>query len=100
MPSRQGWRAFARPLLDRLLVARPVRELGVVLQEDQADRPDRPVAVLGEDQLRPTGILGVLLVVVLVAVEEADEVRVLLDCSRLAEVGEDGPLVGPLLGGA
>jgi hypothetical protein len=32
---------------------------GIVLEEDQADRPYRAVAVLGEDQLGSAGILGV-----------------------------------------
>ena len=33
--------------------------------------PDRPVAVLGDDQFRHPGLIGLVLVVVLVAVEEA-----------------------------
>ena len=55
--------------------------------------PDRAVAVLGEDQLGAARVLGVLVVVV-VAVEEADEVGVLLDRAGLAQVGEDRALVG------
>jgi len=70
-----------------------------VLEEDEADRADGAVAVLGEVELRDPGRLG-LGVVVLVAVEEADEVGVLLDRAGLAEVGEDRPLVGALLRGA
>src|SRR3954451_12519896 len=128
MPGRQGWRALegewiansgllgvgelvalaadvvdgrslAGGLLDGPLLARPVRELGVVLEEDQADRAHRAVPVLGEDQLRAAGVLGVGVVVV-VAVEEADHVGVLLDRAGLAQVGEDRSLVGPLLRGA
>src|SRR4051794_22787065 len=92
-------RSLARRLLDRLLLARPVGELGVVLEEDQADRPDRAVAVLREDQLGSARVLG-LGVVVVVAVQEPDDVGVLLDRPGLSEVGEDGPLVRPLFGGA
>ena len=76
-----------------------IGELRVVLQEDQPDGADRAVAVLGEDQLGAARILGVL-VVVIVAVEEADHVRVLLDRARLAQVREDRALVGALLRGA
>ena len=54
--------------------------------------PDGAVAVLGEDELGDISrdeIVGVLLVVV-GAVEEHDEVGVLLYGAGLAEVGEDG----------
>ena len=42
-------------------------------------------------------LVGALVVVVLVAVDEGDEVGVLLDATRLAQVGEDRPLVLALL---
>src|SRR5215216_246674 len=90
-------RALAGPLLDGLLLPRPVRELRVVLEEDEADGSDRPVSVLGEDQLRPAGVLG-LGVVVIVAIEEADDVGVLLQGAAFSQVREDRALVGPLLG--
>src|SRR5512132_2035104 len=121
MPSLHGWRspdrgepansellgvrqvldrgALARRLLERLLLARPVGELRVVLEEDEADRAYGAVAVLGEDQLGAAGILG-LGVVVVVAIEEADDVGVLLDRPGFAQVGEDRPFVGALLGSA
>src|SRR4051794_24165823 len=52
-------RALAGRLLDRLLAATgPVGELGVVLEEDHVDRPDRAVPVLRQDQLGPAGVLG------------------------------------------
>ena len=62
-------------------------------------RAGGPVAVLAEDQLGDTLLVG-LLVVVLVAVDEEDEVGVLLDRAGLAQVGEDRPLVLALLDGA
>ena len=52
--------------------------------------------MLGANDLGEALLLG-LLVVVLVAVDEEDQVRVLLDGARLAEVGEDRTLVVPLL---
>src|SRR4051812_15847382 len=127
MPSRQGWRSSddgraansgflgARELitvatdvlcgrapsgwlLHRPLLAGPIGELRIVLEEDEADGAHGAVAVLGEDQLRAALILG-LGVVVVVPVEEADHVRVLLDRAGFAEVGEDRALIGALLGG-
>ena len=57
----------------------------------------RSVAVLGEDDLGEPLLVGLLAVVVLVAVDEDDEIRVLLDRAGLAQVGEDRPLVVTLL---
>ena len=56
--------------------------------------------MLGEDHLGETLRVGLLAVVVLVAVDEEDEVGVLLDRAGLAEVGEDRALVLALLDGA
>src|SRR6478735_4281943 len=92
-------RALTGGLLDRPLVAGPVGELRIVLEEDQSDGAHGAVAVLGEDQLGASRVLR-FLVVVVVAVEEADEVGVLLDCTGLAQVREDRALVGALLGRA
>jgi hypothetical protein len=50
-------RALAGSLLDRAILAGPVGELRVVLQEDEADRPDRSVPVLGDDQLGAARVL-------------------------------------------
>ncbi len=58
---------------------RQVRELGVALQEAELDRVGGAVAVLGEDHLGEPLRVGLLAVVVLVAVDERDEVGVLLD---------------------
>src|SRR5262245_33095624 len=87
-------RPLAGGLFDRPLLARPVGELGIVLEEDKADGADRAVAVLGQNQLGAPGILGVD-VVVIVAVEKADHVGVLLNGARFAQIREDRALVGP-----
>src|SRR3954447_26740341 len=50
-------RALTGRLLDRPLVACPICELRIVLEEDQPDGPDRAVAVLGEDQLGAPRVL-------------------------------------------
>src|SRR3954465_15738285 len=57
------------------------------------------VAVLGDDQVGLARAVGVL-VVVLVAVDEHDEVGVLLDLPGLAQVGEHRALVGARLDAA
>ncbi len=53
--------------------------------------------MLGEDHLRHALLVGLLAEVVLVAVDEEDEVGILLEAARLAEIGEDRPLVVSLL---
>ena len=60
-------------------------------------RPGGAVAVLGDDQLGDAGL--VVGVVVLGAVEEEDDVGVLLDGARLAEVGHPGAAVLAVLDG-
>ena len=83
----------SRGVLLRFLAAvgagREVGEARELLEEGERNRPDRTVAVLGDDEVRLTGPLGVLLVVVLVAVDERDDVGVLLDRARLAKVRQD-----------
>ncbi len=71
-------------------------ELGVLLLEGQRDFADRPVAVLGDDQVGLARTLGVL-VVVLVAVDEHHQVGVLLEVPGLAQIGELGHLRRALL---
>src|SRR4051794_12595442 len=61
-----------------------VGELRVTGQEGKHDVPDRAVPVLGDDDVGFARTLGVA-VVVLVAVDEHDDVRVLLDLARLAQ---------------
>src|SRR5690606_20187925 len=76
-------------------------EAGVDALEGELDRADRTVAVLGEDQLRlAADVLVGILLVVLLAEDEADEVGVLLEVPRFTDVREDRPLVGPQLGRA
>src|SRR5579884_781096 len=70
------------------------RELEVVERrelapEGELDGVRRPVALLGDDDLRDVLLVAVL-VVDLVAVDERDHVGVLLDGARLAQVGEPG----------
>ena len=55
--------------------------------------------MLGDDHLREPLLVRLLTSVVLVAVDEADDVGVLLDRSRLAQVREYGALVVALLDG-
>src|SRR5439155_7156348 len=76
-----------------------IREFRVALQEREPLDAGRSVAVLGEDDLGEALLVG-LLVVVLVAVDEHNEVGVLLDRSGFSQVGEDRPLVVTLLDGA
>src|SRR3954447_19338701 len=68
-----------------LALAVHVGELRVARQECEHDLADGPVAVLGDDDVGLTRALGVA-VVVLVAVDEHDEVGILLDLTRLAQV--------------
>src|ERR1700736_1196339 len=87
------------------LALRPLRRLpggvdeaGLVLEEEQGDVADGAVAVLGHDQL---GLVAVdLFVVEPLPVDEHDQVGVLLDGARLAQVRELGPVVAALLGRA
>src|SRR5205085_11318756 len=68
---------------DRLCRRCQVRELCVPLQERELDRVGRPVPVLGEMDLGQP-LLVALVVVVLVAIDEHDQVCVLLDRPGLA----------------
>src|ERR1700761_5341693 len=78
-----------------------VGELGVLLLEGQDDLADGAVAVLGDDDVGLALPLGVL-VVVLVAVDEHDQVGVLLNLAGLTQVRQDRLLVvlASLLDGA
>src|SRR5690625_6615173 len=62
-----------------------VLEPGVVALEGDRDGLGGAVAVLGHDQVGLTGAGGLLLVVVL-AVDQQDQIRVLLDRAGLAQV--------------
>src|SRR2546422_5316672 len=104
-PNRSGEGAPASPhrrLGSTLLVQRRARaavclrlprhlavlEARVLLQEGQLDLADGAVALLGDVDLGDTLLLAVLGVVVLVAVEEADDVRVLLYRAGFAKIRE------------
>src|SRR3954453_18540690 len=73
-----------------------VGELRIAAQEREHHLADRAVPVLGDDDVRLARPLRVA-VVVLVAVDEHDDVGVLLDLTGLAQVGEQRLLVGPRL---
>src|SRR5579872_3307432 len=73
-------------------VARIVHELRILAAEREPDGVDRPVAVLGDDDVGLARSLGIV-VVVLVSVDEADDVGILLDRARVTKVREDGTLV-------
>ena len=62
----------------------------------QLDRAGRAVAVFRNDDLSDVLVLA-LVIVVIVAVDEHDDVRVLLDRARLTQIGQHGALVRPLL---
>ena len=71
-------------------------EGGVLGKPLEFHRLGLTVAVLGDDALGQIVVFAVLIVVV-VPVEEHDDVGVLLDGARLAQVGEHGALVGAAL---
>ncbi len=73
-----------------------VLEARVLAEESEARRADRAVALLADDDLGHALFLRVR-VVDLVAVDEQDEVGILLDRARLAKVRHHRPLVRPLL---
>ena len=84
-------------VVDRLGDGGEVLEPGEVLEEGQLDGAGRAVAVLGDDQLGDARL--VVGVVVLGPVEQEDDVGVLLDGTRLAEVGHPGAAVLAVLDG-
>ena len=112
------------PLERPLVVGRQIVELGELALEGQPHDAGRAVALLGHDHLGlAVGLLAALLPgvvalvealvallgaprrlrareVVLLAIDEHDDVGVLLDRARFAQVGELRPLVLALLDGA
>src|ERR1700737_2430142 len=71
-----------------------VLESRQLLPEEQVDGAGGSVSMLRHDDLGYPRLLRVLLVVV-IAVKEHDDVRVLLDAPTLPQVAEDGSLVRP-----
>src|SRR3954451_15858991 len=82
----------ARPR--ELSLAIHVGELRGARQEREHDLAHRSVAVLRDDDVRLAWALRIA-IVVLVAVDEHDEVGVLFDLARFAQVREQRLLVGP-----
>ncbi|CRI63137.1 hypothetical protein THIOKS11170027 [Thiocapsa sp. KS1] len=93
VPASAPWRSVAALAV---IIADIVLELGVFAEKGQAGGSDGPVALLGDDDLGDTLVLRVL-VIDLVAIDEDDEVCILFDCARLAQIRHHGPLVRPLL---
>src|ERR1022692_530142 len=78
------------------VLAGVVHELRVLLLECERNLADGTIPMLGDDQVRLAGSLGIL-VVVLVAVDEHHQIGVLLEVPRLAQVRELWTLVRPRL---
>src|SRR5262249_47140006 len=84
-PGRSNARA-ASGLTDR-----EVLEAGELADEGQSDDTGRAVALLGDDQLGDAFGAGrrlTLVAVHVLAVDEGDDIGVLLECARFAEVGQ------------
>src|SRR5690606_31424840 len=97
---RRGWRQHRRAIrLGEFLLlflggieGRPVLEAGVLCHEREVHSPDWSVALFAEDDLRDagcqrTGCLVPFNPVALGAVDERDDIRILLDRTRFAQVG-------------
>src|SRR5689334_7775745 len=94
---RRARRPASVAVVGRAVAAlRQVFEPGEPALEVGLDRGGRAVAVLADDHLGDVRVVG-LLVVDHVAVDEEDDVGVLLDSAGLAQVRELGALVGALL---
>src|SRR5438132_13606993 len=65
------------------------------LQEQQLDLPGRTVAVLGHDDVSDALLVSIG-VVLLVAIDKQDNVRILLERARLAQVRQLRNVWGPL----
>ena len=71
-----------------------VEEQRELVLEVQFDRPDRAIAVLGQDDLGDVLVLR-FLVVVIFAIQEGNDVRILFQGPRFAEVTEHGSFILP-----
>src|SRR4051812_924426 len=99
--ARKLWRTASRSTratVGRITLLRSVREVlepGVFLDERELGGADRPVALLADDDLG--GALGILrdiavgVAILLLAIDEHDDVGVLLEGAGLAQVGELRP---------
>src|SRR5476649_2003514 len=73
-----------------------VAELGVLTDPGQAHGADRPVTLLADDDLG-RAFIGRVGIIDFIAVQENNDVGILLDSAGLAQVGHHRPLVGALL---
>ena len=89
MSSKDSASASNSKIRRRLSASIPfeqILELRVLLQECKLHGADRSVTLLGNDEISFTRVLFILLIDFL-AIDEQDDVSVLLDRSRLTEVG-------------
>src|SRR5206468_97188 len=99
--SAQRYTDRARAILDRLLSGAEVVEPGELPAEPELDVAGRAVAVLGQHDLRDPAFAFVFLVVILGPVDEDHDISILLDGTRVAQVGQNRlALAATLLGGA
>ena len=64
-----------------------VRKDRIFRKPGQLERSDRAIALLGQDDLRDILILGIMIVIVF-ALEEHDDIGVLFDRTRFTKIGE------------
>src|SRR6516164_6610925 len=75
-------------LLDVAIFFRAVFEAGAGVQKGQFDHADGAVALLGNDDFGEAFEVRIVFLVDLFAEDEGDDVGVLLDRARLAQIGE------------
>ena len=63
------------------------------MQKCQLDAADRAVALFGDDDFGEAFEVGIVFLVDLFAEDEGDDVGVLFDGARLAQIGELQPMV-------
>ena len=67
-------------------------ELGDTFEESEFHHPSRPISVLGDQNFGHTRLLAVFIVVI-IAVDEHDDVGVLLNGPRVPQVAHHGAFV-------
>src|SRR6516164_5292808 len=75
-------------LLDVSVIFRAVFEAGTRMQKRQLDQSGGAVTLLGDDDFGEAFEVGIIFLVDLFAEDEGDDVGVLLDGARLAQIGE------------
>src|SRR5207302_8148806 len=63
------------------------------MQEDEIDLADRPVALLGDEQLGQAAEVFAVALVDFLAEDEGDQVGVLLDAAGFAEIAQLGAMI-------